>query len=60
MDPTGGWEQEESLDIEWAHAMAPQATLYLVEAQSNSDVDLFCAVTYSEQSGGDHAGWRRW
>jgi kumamolisin len=24
------WEVEESLDIEWAHAMAPQAKLYLV------------------------------
>jgi kumamolisin len=45
IDPTGGWEVEESLDIEWAHAMAPKATLYLVEAQSNSDLDLFCAVT---------------
>jgi kumamolisin len=42
--PTG-WDVEESLDIEWAHAMAPSATLYLVEAQSNSLLDLFCAVT---------------
>ena len=25
-----GWEVEEALDIEWAHAMAPQAKLYLV------------------------------
>jgi kumamolisin len=41
--PTG-WTLEESLDIEWAHAMAPAATLYLVEAQSNSLLDLFCAV----------------
>src|SRR6185312_9095245 len=24
LDPTGGWELEESLDIEWAHAMAPK------------------------------------
>jgi kumamolisin len=45
VDPTGGWEIEESLDIEWAHAMAPEATLYLVEAQSNSFSDLLCAVT---------------
>jgi kumamolisin len=44
-DPTGGWELEESLDIEYAHSMAPQATLYLVEAQSNSDADLFCAAS---------------
>jgi len=42
--PTG-WDVEESLDVQWAHAMAPAATLYLVEAQSNSLLDLFCAVT---------------
>jgi kumamolisin len=40
-----GWDIEESLDIEWSHAMAPLATLYLVEAQSNSLPDLFCAVS---------------
>jgi len=40
-----GWDVEESLDIEMAHAMAPAATLYLVEAQSDYFSDLFCAVT---------------
>ena len=40
-----GWDVEESLDVQWAHAMAPDATIYLVEAQSNSGADLFCAVT---------------
>ena len=43
-DPSGGWEIEESLDIEWAHAMAPHAMLYLVEADTNSFSDLFSAV----------------
>jgi kumamolisin len=43
-DPTGGWELEESLDIEWAHAMAPNATIFLVEAASNNNTDLFPAV----------------
>ena len=43
-DPTGGWELEESLDIEYAHAMAPNATIYLVEAASNYDSDLFPAI----------------
>jgi kumamolisin len=43
-DPTGGWEIEEALDIEYAHAMAPHATLYLVEAKSNFDSDLYGAV----------------
>jgi kumamolisin len=44
-DPTGGWELEESLAIEYVHGMAPGAKLYLVEAQSNSLLDLFCAVS---------------
>jgi subtilase family serine protease len=44
-DPSGGWELEESVDIEYAHAMAPNATIYLVEADSNSDLDLLTAVT---------------
>jgi subtilase family serine protease len=44
VDPTGGWEVEESLDIEYAHAMAPKAALFLVEANSNYDSDLFLAV----------------
>jgi kumamolisin len=43
-DPTGGWELEESLDIEYSHAMAPKAMLYLVEANSNSFLDLFTAI----------------
>ena len=44
VDPSGGWELEESLDIEYAHAMAPNARLYLVEADSNSFSDLLTAV----------------
>jgi kumamolisin len=44
VDPTGGWEQEEALDIEWSHAMAPNARIWLVEACSNFDSDLQQAV----------------
>src|SRR5271165_1251483 len=40
-----GWEVEESLDVQWAHAMAPNAKLYLVEAASNSFYDLLTAET---------------
>ncbi len=39
-DSTGGWELEESLDIEMAHAMAPDAKVVLVEAASDSMADL--------------------
>ncbi len=44
-DPSGGWELEESVDIEMAHAMAPRAKIYLVEANSSGSGDLFPAVT---------------
>jgi kumamolisin len=39
------WALEEALDIEWAHAMAPSAKIYLVEACSNSNTDLYYAET---------------
>jgi kumamolisin len=39
------WAVESALDIEWAHAMAPAATIVLVEAASNSLADLLHAVT---------------
>jgi len=38
-----GWEYEESLDVQWAHAMAPGAKIVLVEAASNSFTDLMAA-----------------
>ncbi len=39
------WAQEEALDIEWAHALAPNAKIYLVEANSASLSDLLTSVT---------------
>jgi kumamolisin len=44
VDPSGGAELETSLDIEWAHAMAPKAKLFLVEAGSLTFGDLFHAI----------------
>jgi len=38
-----GWEFEESLDVQWAHAMAPEAKIVLVEAASSSFTDLMTA-----------------
>ncbi len=38
-----GWSVEESLDVEWAHALAPKANIILFEANSSSD-DLYTAV----------------
>ena len=39
------WNIEAALDIQWAHAMAPQAKIFLVEAASNSFSDLLSAVS---------------
>lgn len=44
-----GWEIEASLDIEWAHAMAPRAKIVLVEAASNSFADLLYAEDVASQ-----------
>jgi hypothetical protein len=46
-DPAGDWEVEESLDVEWAHALAPQATIMLVEAFSANGNDLLAAVAFA-------------
>ena len=44
-----GWELEMALDIEMAHAMAPKAKIYLVEAASNSFTSLLAAVDKAAQ-----------
>jgi kumamolisin len=41
----GGWELEESLDAEYAHAMAPNAKIILVEAANNQLASLQQAIT---------------
>jgi subtilase family serine protease len=45
-DPTG-WGLETALDVEWAHALAPGASIALVEAKSASNTNLFGAWNYS-------------
>jgi subtilase family serine protease len=42
-DSSGGWELEEGLDIEMAHAMAPNAKVILMEAASSNTTDLLAA-----------------
>ena len=46
-----GWALEISLDVEWAHAIAPQAKIILVEAASNSFSNLLHAVDVAVQNG---------
>jgi subtilase family serine protease len=42
-----GWALETALDVEWAHAIAPDANIVLVEASSDSLQALFGAVSYA-------------
>jgi subtilase family serine protease len=43
-----GWALEISLDIQWAHAIAPGAKILLVEARSNSFSNLLAAEDYAK------------
>jgi subtilase family serine protease len=48
-----GWAFETSLDVEWAHAIAPGAHIVLVEATSPTTTNLFTAIDYAKT----HAGF---
>jgi subtilase family serine protease len=41
-----GWSGEISLDVEWAHAVAPDATIDLVLSRSDFDSDIYSATKY--------------
>ena len=43
-----GWALEISLDVQWAHAIAPGAKILLVEATSNSFANLLAAEDYAK------------
>jgi subtilase family serine protease len=43
-----GWALEISLDVQWAHAIAPGARIVLVEASSNSFANLLAAEDYAK------------
>ncbi|AYV76071.1 MAG: peptidase S8 and S53 subtilisin kexin sedolisin [Terrestrivirus sp.] len=45
------WSLEQSLDCQWIHAMAPEASLLIVQAASASDTDLTNAINYAKQNG---------
>jgi subtilase family serine protease len=42
-----GWAMETSLDVEWAHAIAPGAKILLVEAKTPSGANLLSAIDYA-------------
>lgn len=43
-----GDDIEQSIDVQWAHAIAPGANILMVEANSNDDEDSNAAVQYAE------------
>ena len=47
-----GWALEESMDVEWAHAIAPYANILVVEAKSQTRQGLLNAVNVARQSPG--------
>jgi subtilase family serine protease len=47
-----GWAAEISLDVEWAHGMAPGARILLVEANAATNADLLAAVNYARRAAG--------
>ncbi|MCW4030535.1 MAG: S53 family peptidase [Candidatus Bathyarchaeota archaeon] len=46
------WSLETCLDVEWAHAIAPNATILLVEAKDNQGASMFDAITYATNQQG--------
>ncbi len=48
----GNWALETALDIQWAHAFAPGASILLVEAASATFANLTAAVSYARSVAG--------
>ena len=46
------WGQEISLDVEWAHGIAPKANILLVEANSSKQSDLLAGVDFARARAG--------
>ena len=51
-----GWALETSLDVEWAHALAPGANIVLVEAASGSLSDLHQRRQHGQSAAGRQRG----
>jgi subtilase family serine protease len=60
--PDMDWGLETSLDIEWAHAIAPDAHLILVEAESADNSDIMIAEATAMASGAGYVSnsWPPW
>ena len=56
----GAWASETALDVEWAHAMAPNASLLLVETNTDTIPDLMAGVNYARNVAGVSAIAMSW
>ncbi|HLJ95144.1 MAG TPA: S53 family peptidase [Gemmataceae bacterium] len=54
------WGLEINLDVQWAHAIAPGASILLVEAKTSSLGDMMTAVDYARQQPGVVAVTMSW
>ena len=53
MQTDSGWASETCLDVEWAHAIAPNAKILLVEAVNPTyDTSLLSAIDYATSQPG--------
>jgi hypothetical protein len=50
--PDHGWAEEIALDVEWAHAIAPEAKILLVETNDNTFANMFAGVLYAARQPG--------
>jgi len=48
---SSGWFMESSADIEWVHAMAPQASILVIQASTPFLTDMAMAATYASKVG---------
>ncbi|MCW4019439.1 MAG: hypothetical protein NWF00_12315 [Candidatus Bathyarchaeota archaeon] len=49
IETNSNWSKEAALDVEWAHAIAPQANILLVEARSPALSDLLLAIDHASE-----------
>ncbi len=42
-----GWTVESDLDTQWSHAVAPKANIFLVDAKSDNDIDIYNATKWA-------------
>src|ERR1700712_883181 len=55
-----GWALEAALDVQWLHAVAPAASILLVEAKSGALGELLTAVDYAARRPGLHVISHSW